>query len=78
MIDHAVARAWRAKDLDLYLQRRWGTVGPLLAGRMLSWCGIMDNSFLDNPTRIFEAQTATLTDPVADFSFVWGEGGGHG
>ncbi len=78
VIDHAVARAWRAKDLDLYLQRRWGTLGPLLAGRMFFWCGTMDNFFLDNPTRIFEAQTATLTDPVADFSFVWGEGGGHG
>ena len=45
---------------------------------MFFWCGTMDDFFLDNPTRLFQEQTATLTDPAADFSFVWGEGGGHG
>jgi hypothetical protein len=78
VIDHGVARAWKPKDLDLYLKRHWDAVGPLVAGRMFFWCGTMDNFFLDNPTRIFEAQTAILTDPAADFSFEWGEGEGHG
>jgi len=78
VIDNHVARAWRPKDLSLYLQRHWDDVGPLVAGRMFFWCGTMDNFFYDNPTRLFEEQTATFTHPQADFSFEWGVGEGHG
>jgi len=78
VIDHAVARAWRPKDLSLYLQRHWDDVGPLVAGRMFFWCGTMDELFYDNPTRLFEKRTATFTRPRADFSFEWGVGEGHG
>jgi hypothetical protein len=78
VIDHAVARAWRPRDLSLFLQKHWDEVGPLVAGRMFFWCGTMDDAFYDNPTRLFEQRTATFANPKADFSFVWGEGEGHG
>jgi hypothetical protein len=78
VIDHAVARAWRPMDLDLYLQKHWATVGPLVAGRMFFWGGTMDCMFLDNPMRLVQEKTATFANPKADFSFVWGEGEGHG
>ena len=78
VIDHDVAKAWRPRDLSLYLQRHWDDVGPLIAGRMFFWCGTMDDFFYDNPTRLFEEQTGTFTNPKADFSFEWGEGQGHG
>ena len=77
VIDHAVARAWRPRDLSLFLQKHWDEVGPLVAGRMFFWCGTMDDAFYDNPTRLFEQRTATFANPKADFSFVWGEGEGH-
>jgi len=78
VIDHAVARAWRPRDLSLFLQKHWDEVGPLVAGRMFFWCGTMDDAFYDNPTRLFEQRTATFANPKADFSFEWGEGQGHG
>ena len=62
----------------VYLRGHWDDVGPLVAGRMFFWCGTMDDFFYDNPTRLFEEQTGTFSDPKADFSFEWGEGQGHG
>ena len=78
VIDHNVARAWRPKDLSLYLQMHWAAVGPLVAGRIFFWCGTWDEFLYNYPTRLFEERAAALTHPRADFSFEWGEGEGHG
>jgi len=78
VIDHEVARAWRPRDLDLYLQKHWATVGPLVAGRMFFWCGTWDEFLYNYPTRLFQKETARLTHPRADISFAWGKREGHG
>jgi hypothetical protein len=77
LIDHAVARAWKPNDLDLYLQKHWAAVGPLVAGRMFFWCGTWDAFLYQYPTQLFEETTATFNHPQADFSFAWGEREGH-
>jgi hypothetical protein len=78
VIDHAVAEQWKPMDLRLFIVDNWGTLGPMLTGRIHDYGGDDDTYFLNNSSELLEAAMADLTDPPANADFQWVHNGGHG
>lgn len=76
-IDDAVAEAWRPMDIRQHVVSNWSTLGPKLAGRVHVFVGDDDTYFLNNAVELFEAATAELTSPAADFEVVYGHNQPH-
>ena len=69
-----VAKAWRAFDLRLILERRWAKLGPKLSGKLHIYAGSLDNFYLNIPT---EKLRAALEGVHADAEVRIVEGMGH-
>lgn len=76
-INRAVVAAWRAWDLDYYVQENWSQIGSELSGKLHFWMGDMDDYYLTNGLRILEQTLSVLEAPAADAQFTWLPYHGH-
>ncbi len=65
-IDPAVVEHWKRYDLLFHLRDNWTTLGPKLAGKVYVWMGDMDNYYLNNALRDFDAFLRTTSNPESD------------
>ena len=65
-IDSTVVEHWKQYDLLRHVQENWPTLGPQLAGKVYVWMGDMDNYYLNNALRDFDAWLRTATEPASD------------
>ena len=65
-IDPEVVEHWKDYDLLLHVKDNWTELGPKVAGKIYVWMGDMDNYYLNNAMRDFDAYLQTVTDPPAD------------
>jgi hypothetical protein len=72
VIDHAVAEMWRPMDIREHIVTNWATLGPKLSGRVHVFTGEDDTYFLENAVQLLETAVAGLTNPPANFEFVYG------
>ena len=54
-IDSTVVKHWKQYDLLRHVRENWPTLGPQLAGKVYVWMGDMDNYYLNNALRDFDA-----------------------
>jgi pimeloyl-ACP methyl ester carboxylesterase len=59
-IDPEVARAWRAYDIRLILERNWPTLGPKLRGKIHVITGGTDTFYLEGAVRLLKESLAGL------------------
>ena len=65
-IDSTVVQHWKQYDLLLHVRENWPTLGPKLAGKIYVWMGDMDNYYLNNAMRDFDAYLRSATAPASD------------
>ncbi|PPK88146.1 putative esterase [Neolewinella xylanilytica] len=65
-IDPEVVEHWKQYDLLLHVQDNWAELGPKVAGKLYVWMGDMDNYYLNNAMRDFDAYLKTATAPASD------------
>ncbi len=72
-IDQEVAEYWRDHfDLTRYLTSNWSKIGPLLAGKVHTYVGDMDNHYLQLAVYLMEEEVAKLDGPTPNFTFEYG------
>ncbi len=74
IIDKSVAAYWREHGYDLtwYVKSNWPRIGRDLAGKLHVYVGDMDNHYLNLAVYLMEEESATLTNPKANFTFEYG------
>jgi enterochelin esterase-like enzyme len=65
-IDKQVAKHWKKYDLLLHTKTNWAELGPKLNGKINILMGDMDNFYLNNAMRDFDAYLKTTTNPKSD------------
>ena len=65
-IDSTLVEHWKQYDLLKLVTDNWPTLGPKLQGKVNVWMGDMDNYYLNNALRDFDAYLKTTTAPVSD------------
>ncbi|NJC28241.1 alpha/beta hydrolase [Neolewinella antarctica] len=66
VIDPAVVKEWEKFDLLKHTKENWPTLGPKLAGKVYVWMGDMDNYYLNNALREYDAFLKQATGPASD------------
>lgn len=74
-IDPTVARAWRAYDIRLLIERNWQALAPKLAGKLHVYAGELDNFYLEGAVRLLKESLAKLGSD-ADLRIIGGAGHG--
>lgn len=64
-------------DLRYIMERDWATLGPKLKGKINIYMGDMDNSYLNNATKLMEDFLEKTKDPYYDGVVDFGDGFGH-
>jgi len=73
-IDPVTAVYWRDNyDLRYILERDWKTLGPKLKGKIHTYCGDMDNYYLNNAVYLMEDFLESTTDPYYDGEVDYGD-----
>jgi hypothetical protein len=74
VIDKCVAAYWRDNGYDLtwYMKSNWPKIGRDLSGKLHVYVGDMDNHYLNLAVYLMEEESATLTNPPANFTFGYG------
>ena len=65
-INKKVAEYWKRHDLLNYIKENWKTLGPKIQKKIYIWAGDMDNFYLNNAVRNFDAYIRTTTNPKSD------------
>ncbi|OAV43559.1 esterase family protein [Lewinella sp. 4G2] len=65
-IDPTAVKHWRQYDLLQYTKKNWTTLGPKLQGKVYVWMGDMDNYYLNNALREYDAFLKTTSRPKSD------------
>jgi len=76
-IDKTVAEHWKKYDLHHYAKKNWSTLGPKVKGKIYVWMGDMDNYYLNNALRDFDAFLKNANDPVSDAKIIFTPMEGH-
>lgn len=76
-IDKSVAEEWKKFDLLLLVKNNWETLGPKVQGKINVWMGDMDNYYLNNAMRDFDAYLKTTTHPTSDAKIAFEPMKGH-
>lgn len=76
-VDSAVASHWQQYDLRKYVEDNWATLGPQWAGKIYVWMGDMDEFYLNNALRAFDAMLKGMKDPVSDAQIMFSPEQGH-
>jgi hypothetical protein len=71
VMDHAVAEAWRAYDLNYFMQQNWAALQPYLDGELTVTVGMMDTYHLEEAVYLFDEFVQTA-NPPADIQFDYG------
>ena len=66
VIDHTVAKQWEKYDLLKMVTANWSELGPKVQGKIYVWMGDMDNYYLNNSMRDFDAFLKKTTNPTSD------------
>lgn len=66
VIDHTVAKQWEKYDLLKMVSANWSELGPKVQGKIYVWMGDMDNYYLNNAMRDFDAFLKKTTSPKSD------------
>jgi enterochelin esterase-like enzyme len=74
----AVQWAGERYDLRRYLERKWPSIGPKLAGKIHVYCGRMDNYYLNEACYLLQETLEKMADPPYGGEFGYGDRGGHG
>jgi enterochelin esterase-like enzyme len=77
VIDKTVAKSWDKYDLLKHVQANWAELGPKVQGKIYVWMGDMDNYYLNNALRDFDAYLKTTTNPTSDANIVFEPTKGH-
>ncbi len=77
VIDHEAVEHWKPYDLLLLVQDNWPELGPKLEGKLHIWMGDMDNYYLNNALRDFDAYLRSVTDPPSDAKIEFAPMKGH-
>jgi hypothetical protein len=70
-IDHVVAEAWKAYDLNYIMQQNWAALQPYLDGQLTITTGMVDTYFLEEAVYLFDEYVQTASPP-ADIEFDYG------
>ncbi len=65
-IDKEVVKEWEKYDLLKVVEQNWSTLGPKVQGKIYIWMGDMDNYYLNNAMRDFDAYLKKTTSPKSD------------
>ncbi len=76
-IDQEVAEHWKKYDLLLYTRENWNELGPKIQGKIHVWMGDMDNFYLNNAMRQYDAFLEETANPVSDAEIVFTPMEGH-
>jgi enterochelin esterase-like enzyme len=66
VIDHAIAKQWEKYDLLKMASENWSELGPKVQEKIYVWMGDMDNYYLNNSMRDFDAFLKKTTAPKSD------------
>ncbi len=77
VIDKTVVEHWKKYDLHHYAKTNWSTLGPKIQGKVYVWMGDMDNYYLNNALRDFDAFLKNTEDPVSNAKIVFTPMEGH-
>jgi len=73
VIDRETASYWQQHyDLTDYLRRNWGTLGPMLSGRLHVAVGAADSYYLEEAAHLLQQFLDSTGDPPADATFEYG------
>ncbi len=70
-MDFSVAEAWKAYDLNYYMQQNWSALQPFLDGQLTITTGMMDTYFLEEAVYLFD-EFVKKANPPADIKFDYG------
>ena len=65
-INKDAAEHWKKYDLNHLVQSTWSELGPKIQGKVHIWMGDMDNYYLNNSMRDFDAYLKTTENPKSD------------
>jgi hypothetical protein len=77
VIDKTVAEEWKKHDLLRHVKDNWKTLGPKVQGKIYVWMGDMDNYYLNNALRDFDAFLKTTNAPKSDAEIIFEPMKGH-
>jgi len=77
VIDKTVAKSWEKYDLLKHVQANWAELGPKIQSKIYVWMGDMDNYYLNNALRDFDAYLKTTTGPTSDATIEFAATKGH-
>lgn len=66
VIDHTIAQQWEKYDLLKMVSANWAELGPKVQGKIYVWMGDMDNYYLNNAMRDFDAFLKKTSSPASD------------
>ncbi len=76
-IDKEVAAHWKKYDLLEHVKANWSTLGPKIQDKVYVWMGDMDQFYLNNALRTFDAFMKETTSPVSDAVIEFSPQKGH-
>jgi len=76
-IDKDVAGHWTNYDLLQYSRDNWEKLGPAIQGKIYIWMGDMDNYYLNNSMRDFDAFYKSTKNPKSDANIEFSPMKGH-
>ena len=76
-IDPVVAEYWKTYDLLKYTKEHWAELGPKIQGKIHIWMGDMDNYYLNNAMRDYDAFLKSTNNPKSDAEIVFSPMCGH-
>lgn len=65
-INKTAVEHWKKYDLLMHVKNNWKTLGPKIQGKIYVWNGDMDNYYLNNAMRDFDAFLSTTENPKSD------------
>ncbi|SDG55940.1 alpha/beta hydrolase-fold protein [Psychroflexus sediminis] len=77
VIDSTVAAHWENYDLLKYTRANWPSLGPKIQDKIYIWMGDMDNFYLNNAMRLFEAYLSETAAPESNAEIVFSPMKGH-
>lgn len=65
-INKTAVEHWKKYDLLMHVKNNWKTLGPKIQGKIYVWNGDMDNYYLNNAMRDFDAYIKSAANPKSD------------